>query len=63
MAGNIRNIRTTHPKKRARRQGAMDRFSVKFGASKEYMASKEIELSSLARSLGADRLDTLNYVK
>ena len=42
--GNIRNIKTTHPKKQARRQRAADRFTIDAGwysKSKAYALSKE----------------------
>ena len=41
MAGNIRNARTTHPRKTARRQRAADRFYVKFARSERDAAYLE----------------------
>lgn len=47
MAGNIRNARTTHPRKQARRQRAIFRFSIKESGSIEYLARKMGEAESL----------------
>lgn len=52
--GNIRNIKTTHPKKQARRQRAADRFTINastYSKSKAYAFSKETECRALGLSL------------
>lgn len=52
---NIRDARTTHPRKRQRRQRALDRFTVKESKAGDaaYAARKAVELASLRRVLGA----------
>lgn len=53
--GNKRNQRTPHPNKRARRQGALDRFSVNEARAAEdatYAKAKTAELRSLRARLG-----------
>jgi hypothetical protein len=52
MASNLRNSRTTFPRKAARRQRAADRFSIKRDLRNDsgYMARKTQE----AQSLGVD---------
>ena len=54
MAGNVRNSRTTHPRKAARRAGALQRFTVGEHAQTNavYRKAKAIEQFSLERSLG-----------
>lgn len=49
---NFRNGITTHPRKRARRERALDRFTVKESREPEYHQRKAVELASLKKSLG-----------
>lgn len=52
MTGNVRDSRTTHPKKRARQQRALDRFVVGETTNAAYQQRKATELASLKKSLG-----------
>lgn len=49
---NVRNSRTTHPKKQARRQRAADRFHIRpeMRSNKTYMANKTTEALALGLS-------------
>lgn len=53
---NIRNSRTTHPRKQARRQRAFERFSVRAyikdgsGSHLAYVGRKEAELAALKKA-------------
>jgi len=53
MAGNVRNARTTHPRKTARRERAAARFSIKHQrmGDEKYMTAKSIEAKALGLSL------------
>ena len=52
---NIRNSRTTHPRKQARRDRAAERFSVNLNRrhDKKYMADKTVEANSLGIQVAA----------
>ncbi|WP_312463571.1 hypothetical protein [Comamonas sp.] len=55
---NVRNQRTTHPRKAARKARAAERFSVNsthYKTSKVYAASKDAEAAALGVSV-ADRM-------
>jgi len=48
MAGNIRNSRTTHPRKEARRDRAAQRFGIRaIRGNPDYVARKLVEAAAL----------------
>ena len=52
--GNVRNLRTTHPRKTARQQGALDRFKpAGDDAGYKLAHAKAVELEALRRAVGA----------